>query len=69
MRHLLILSNLGECGIEYHRLKKQAESDLEQKYESLFLGESFERIGRETKENVMLYKQAAEVVMTMLKQH
>lgn len=37
---------------------------------NLFFSEKdFERIEERQKENVMLYKQAAEVVMTMLKQH
>ena len=50
--------------------KKQAESDLEQANMNLFFSEKdFERIEERQKENVMLYKQAAEVVMTMLKQH
>ena len=58
------------AALEYHRLKKQAESDLEQANMNLFFSEKdFERIEERQKENVMLYKQAAEVVMTMLKQH
>ena len=58
------------AALEYHRLKKQAESDLKQANMNLFFSEKdFERIEERQKENVMLYKQAAEVVMTMLKQH
>ena len=54
------------AALEYHRLKKQAESDLEQANMNLFFSEKdFERIEERQKENVMLYKQAAEVVMTM----
>ena len=43
------------AALEYHRLKKQAESDLEQANMNLFFSEKdFERIEERQKENVML---------------
>ena len=58
------------AALEYRRLKKQAESDLEQANMNIFFSEEdFQRMEESRQENIRLYEQAADVVMTMLKQH
>ena len=58
------------AALEYHRLKKQAKLDLEQANLNIFFSEEdFQRMEERRQENVRLYEQAADVVVTMLKQH
>lgn len=58
------------AALEYNRLKKQAKLDLEQANLNIFFSEEdFNRLEEGQHENIKLYEQAADVVMTMLRQH